>query len=139
MRGSWCTTWLRRKWRCEGLGEACRSAKLPGMRWFTFLALVGLSCRVDGLLAAGSAHVCAGQPQVTVHATEKPDAEAACEGASRALGFLGRAGIDGPPSATIEIVTRLPGELAGRAVGCYVRESRRIFLLSFEAFQAGGG
>jgi hypothetical protein len=39
----------------------------------------------------------------------------------------------------IDIVPQLPGELAARAVGCYVRETKRVLLLNFDAFQAGGG
>ena len=92
--------------------------------------------RVDG---AGLTHVCGEHPQVTVQAMTRADAEAACDGASRSLRFLARAGIDGPASMTIEVVPELPGDIASRAVGCFVRETKRILLLSFSAFQAGGG
>lgn len=123
------------------------------MRWPTLLTLTSLSCVVGMLVAADTAAVdqrlrmhspeqvraCPGLPQVTVQAEERLDAEVACEGATRALEFLARAGLDAPPNAKIDIMAELPGELSGRAVGCYVRETKRVLLLSFGAFQSGGG
>jgi hypothetical protein len=86
-----------------------------------------------------TSHPCQGLTQVTVLSETPADAAAVCDGARRALEFLARAGLESPPSTTIEIVPELPGELAGRAVGCYVREDRRILLLDFDAFRSGGG
>ena len=78
-------------------------------------------------------------PKVSVRSLLERDAHAACEGAARSMAFLSRAGIKSPTNIRIDIVSRLRDELAGRAVGCYVRETREIVLLSFEAFEAGGG
>lgn len=117
------------------------------------LALAGLACRAEFTLAAtdaetqqespvrsaGVVHPCGGKSQVIAQALAMSDAEAACVGVSRALEFLAHAGLDGPPSLTIEVVPEMPDELAGKAVGCYLPEKKRVLLLSFDAFQAGGG
>jgi hypothetical protein len=127
--------------------------KLSGMRWLHLLVLTGLAFGAGPMFAAtddgtppesrsqreSAPQVCAGPSHVTVQASAKPDAEAACVGARRALEFLAQAGLDGLPGATIDIVPELPGDLAGRAVGCYERQTKRVLLLSFDAFQAGGG
>lgn len=81
---------------------------------------------------------CPSVPQVGVRAAVAADAHMACDGVLRALAFLARLGLDVPPSTTIDIVPRLPGDLGGRAVGCYLRDSRSILLLSFDAFRSGG-
>lgn len=134
-----------RRWDCEGY--AIR------MRWTAFLALTCLACAAGTSLAGDNQGVdprsraqdqeqvraCRGLPDVTVRASEEPETEAVCEGAGRALAFLAGAGLNAPPHTRIEILSELPGELAGRAVGCYVRETQRVLILSFGAFQAGGG
>lgn len=123
------------------------------MRWPTPLALAALSLSAAASPAAdvtpaapparqqhlAPTQACAGLPQVKVQAEDARDAATACEGATRALGFLAQAGLSAPPDTRIDIVAELPGELAGRAVGCYLRESRKILLLSYGAFQSGGG
>ena len=38
----------------------------------------------------------------------------------------------------IDIVDELPGELDGRAVGCYLPATGTVLLLSYAAFEAGG-
>lgn len=81
---------------------------------------------------------CHGTVDIDIRAAVPRDADAACEGARRALVFLARAGLGPPPGTTIEITTEMPAELGGRAVGCYLRETRRILLLPFQAFEAGG-
>lgn len=83
--------------------------------------------------------ICPTEPRVTVIAAQREDADSACDGARRALGFLARLGLDGPADTTIAIVPALPGELAGRALGCYVPATRRILMVSYAAFEAGGG
>lgn len=88
---------------------------------------------------ADPVQACAGQPHVKVQAEDARDALTACEGAKRALAFLAAAGLDAPPETRIDIVPEMPGDLAGRVVGCYVRETRRVLILSFSAFQSGGG
>lgn len=121
------------------------------MRWSALLVLTCLSCAADTSMADDSQVVdppsrvqdqvraCRGLPEVTVRTAEEPEAEAACEGAHRALAFLAGAGLTAPPQTRIDVLSELPGALAGRAVGCYVRETQRVLILSFGAFQAGGG
>lgn len=81
---------------------------------------------------------CAGAAQVGIRASVAADAETACEGVVRALEFMANLGLESPPATTIEIVPALPGELTGRAVGCYLRSTKSILLLSYDAFVAGG-
>lgn len=83
--------------------------------------------------------VCAGPARVEVGAAAPEDAETACDGARRALDFLARAGLAAPPVTAIVIVPALPGELAGRALGCCEPSTRRILLVDFDTFRAGGG
>lgn len=83
-------------------------------------------------------HPCPGTVHVSIRAAAAADADTACEGVWRSLEFLARSGFDPPPSTTIDIVKELPGELSGRAVGCYLRDTRSILLLTYEAFVAGG-
>ena len=123
------------------------------MRWTALLALTCLSCAAGTSLAGETEVVdpssraqdpeqvrsCPGLPEVTIRAAEEPEAEAVCDGAKRALAFLLRAGLNAPSHTRIDIRSDLPGELAGRAVGCYVRETQRVLILSFRAFEAGGG
>ncbi len=109
------------------------------MRWMLVLALAGALLPAQAATEADGIHTCAGAGQVSVRALALQDALAACDGATRALAFLARAGYQAPPSTRIDIVDDMPGDLAGKAVGCYVRESRQVLLLSFEAFRAVGG
>lgn len=76
--------------------------------------------------------------QVLVRAAAAQDAEAACDGAGRALRFLARVDLAPPHVTRIDILDRLPGALDGRAVGCYLRETGRIPMLSYAAFAAVG-
>lgn len=122
------------------------------MWWVLCVALAGAALGISspGVMATAATtqaetavpepvlHTCPGSVHVVIRAAAAADAQTACEGVGRALAFLARSGFDAPPSTTIDIVPALPGELAGRAVGCYLRESREIRLLTYEAFAAGG-
>ena len=81
---------------------------------------------------------CPGAAEIVVRDAGADDARTVCEGALRALAFLARAGLAAPPATDIRVVSRLPGDLAGRAVGCYLRDARTILLLGYEAFQSIG-
>ncbi|MFO1327402.1 MAG: DUF6639 family protein [Rubrivivax sp.] len=61
-----------------------------------------------------------------------------CDGAARALRFLGDAGLRLPELTRVHLVDEMPGEMAGRAVGCYLRDTRRVMLLRWSAFEATG-
>jgi len=79
-------------------------------------------------------HRCPGAVGVVVEPASANVAALVCEGATRALRFLARAGLAAPSETRIEIVRQLPGALAGRAVGCYLRDTRNILLLDCAAF-----
>lgn len=85
-----------------------------------------------------TAQTCPGSTPITVRAALAADVQAACDGAQRAIRFMGQAGLQPPASATVDIVEQLPGDMKGLAVGCYARDTRRIALLSYPAFEAGG-
>lgn len=102
------------------------------------LACMAMPPQAPGAQDGPVSLACAAPVTVVVRAAEAADAQLACEGVARALHFLARTGLDLPAATTIDIVSRLPGDLAGRAVGCYLRPSRSILLLSLRAFQAGG-
>lgn len=104
------------------------------------LARAALACLALCLPLAWAADgpTCAGTPPINVQAAAPADAQAACEGARRAVRFLQDLGLPAPDSTSIEIVDQLPGELRGQAMGCYQRDSRRILLLSYDSFEATG-
>ena len=83
-------------------------------------------------------HACDAEAPVVLRARSAADAQSACEGLRRAQTFLKAAGLRLPALTRVEVVDRLPPDLDGQAVGCYLRDSRRILLLSYEAFAAGG-
>jgi hypothetical protein len=87
---------------------------------------------------ATARHRCPGATGVVVGPASADHAALVCEGVARALHVLARAGLVAPSETRIEIVRQLPGALAGRAVGCYLRDTRNILLLDYEAFEAIG-
>ncbi len=79
-------------------------------------------------------HDCPAAAQVKIRSATAADAQVVCEGAQRALDFLTKAGLKVPQETVIELVERLPGDLDGRAVGCYIPATRRVLLLDYRAF-----
>jgi hypothetical protein len=113
------------------IAGAAIGLRLPSS-FATVATFEGLPAVIEPVL-----HSCPGTVLVAIRASAAADAEMACEGVERALEFLARSGFGPPPSTTIEIVSELPGELGGRAVGCYLRQTRNILILTYESFQAG--
>ncbi len=110
--------------------------------WQSFWASMGagvvLALWSPGALAEPTETRCLGPYGVNVRAEATVDAQAVCDGALRAIDFLARAGLSPPPELTIDVVEQLPGDMRDLAVGCYVRDTRRIVLLSYDAFEATG-
>lgn len=94
--------------------------------------------REGSVQAPATDHECTAEWSVRVRAAAAEDAQAACEGAQRALGFLRQVGLELPRETLIEIVERLPGDLDGKAVGCFIPAARRVMLLTYRAFTATG-
>jgi hypothetical protein len=90
------------------------------------------------VLAEPAPRRCPGAVEVVVRDAGADDARTVCDGASRALAFLARAGLAAPPATDIRVVDRLPEALAGRAIGCYMRDTRTILLLGYDAFESVG-
>ncbi len=80
---------------------------------------------------------CPGAASVVVWGAAAGEGDVVCEGARRAIEFLGKVGLNAPPTMPIEVVETLPGDLGGRAVACYLR-TKKILILSYSAFESGG-
>lgn len=85
-----------------------------------------------------SEHDCAAAVLVRIRAVATDDAQAACDGAQRALAFLHEVGLELPRDTLIQVVEQLPADVDGKAVGCYLPATRRIMLLTYRAFEATG-
>lgn len=91
--------------------------------------------------AAASANApvaCAAAPTVMVSGADPAETAWVCQAAERVLRFLAQAGLAQPERVPVLLVDELPGELKGRAVGCYLRDTRRILLLRWRAFETTG-
>lgn len=113
------------------------------------LAVLTTVAAADGQSAAETApaaahhppiaeHVCEAAQGVRVRQASAHETGLVCEGARRAMQFLHEAGLQWPDRLIIDVMDRLPGELDGRAVGCYVPETRHVRLLSYAAFVSAG-
>jgi len=127
--------------RKGGLWSAAFSVATATAAASVWLVLAASDARAqDAPVARGSEvpRACAGTAQVVVRAALATDARVACDGAQRALAFMAGAGLRLSEGLTIDIVEQLPGDLRERAVGCYERETRRVLLLTYAAFEATG-
>ena len=100
---------------------------------------VQVQVQVQAADVATFTHACPAAPAVQVRAVQAADAAAVCDGAARAWPFLAGLGLQLPGQTLVDIVERLPGDLDGRALGCYDPDTRRVQLLSRAAFDATGG
>lgn len=131
--------------RCGTL--RCLESRRRGLARATACALLGLAgaaswagdhAREDRDALEWAAFPCPHSPSVLVRTAVTHDAGLACDGAQRALAFLARHGVSTPGSIRIDIVDELPGELGGRAVGCYLPVNGQVLLLSYATFEASG-
>ena len=120
-----------------GLAGCATLPASPGVRAATDVDNPARRAHADAAPAAFEFR-CDEAARVVVQATVAGDALLACEGARAALNFLTQAGLTMTTGTKIEIVDQLPGAMRGQAVGCYMRDTRRIFLLTQQAFQAAG-
>jgi hypothetical protein len=104
------------------------------------MAAAPLAQPADGPAALSAPrHSCTAWPAVQVHAVQAADVETVCEGAARAWQFMSALRLGLPAQTLVDVVDRLPGDLDGRALGCFDPDSRRVLLLSRAAFDATGG
>lgn len=86
---------------------------------------------------------CAGTPLVRVQwpgqATQPAGPDLVCAGAARAFGLLQGLGLALPERTVVTLVARMPGDLQGRALGCYEPADGGVLLLDRAAFEAAGG
>jgi hypothetical protein len=78
-------------------------------------------------VAAGE-HQCS-DSVVVIHEHRLDVLTSVCDGAEAAVKFLRDAGFGVGEPITIEIVDRLPNEVVGHAVACYVDPEHRVYLL----------
>lgn len=71
-------------------------------------------------------------------ATDRRDAQHACQGAADAISFLDGKGLDTSDEIRIRIVERLPSGVEHDALGCYVHPERRVYVLTLREFQLRG-
>jgi hypothetical protein len=106
------------------------------------MAWPGAASRAEDALPGSeqALQACPANPPVVVQSApiDARDAVTVCEGVDRALQFLARAGLASPPATTVELVQQLPPELGDRALGCYLRNTGKIQLLTYQRFEAGG-
>lgn len=135
--------------RCDRRGTGARRGAARGARRFACAvvaaALAGPLSNARASDAPPAAdllprveHPCTAPSEVVLRAASDRDARWVCEGIRRALAFLGGIGLAAPPQLRVEVGGPLPGGLDGRAVGCYLRETRRIHLIGWTEFEALG-
>ncbi|MBL8327653.1 MAG: hypothetical protein JNJ71_02305 [Rubrivivax sp.] len=88
--------------------------------------------------AQPAGEACAAAPSVALSGADADERAWVCGAAARVLRFLQQAGLKIPERVPVELVDEMPGEMKGRAVGCYLRDTRRILLLRWPAFAATG-
>lgn len=96
----------------------------------SLLAALGAS----GPATATTAAACAGNEVQVIGATAG-DLQDVCAGARAAVGFLGARGVRPDDTVVIEVTRTVPPEAGPTAVGCYIAERQRIYLLPYADFR----
>lgn len=100
-------------------------------------AIVAAECPLPA--HAGTTDVrCTAKNVIVVESDNDDDRRQACRGARDASVFLARQGMRLPQSIRIEIVSAMPEDVSDTAVGAFNRESRKIVMLSYRAYQERG-
>lgn len=98
------------------------------------LALFAVLC--GSVLAATLAPARCPKGNVVIEAADASDFETGCRGAAAAAEFLAASGLDAGIPIEISFVDVMPDSVAATpAVGCYVRASSRIYVLTFARCQ----
>lgn len=58
-----------------------------------------------------------------------------CQGAANAVAFFTRHGVLHTEPVSIEVTDRMPAEAGPSAVGCYIEQKRRAYVVPFSAFK----
>lgn len=111
-------------WRRRG-GKVCALAGL--------LAALGASGPASAT-AATAAAACAGN-EVQVIGASANDLQDVCAGAQAAIAFLGARGVRPDGAVVIEVTSAVPPEAGPTAVGCYIADRKRIYLLPYADFR----
>jgi hypothetical protein len=106
------------------------------------VAAIALGAAALVLLAAAPRTVarertCPGA-NVVVSAADSRDATTACDGAVDAVRFLEAQGLDTSEHTQVHVVAALPTVVGPTAMGCYRHSERRVYVLTFGAFQKHG-
>jgi hypothetical protein len=107
---------------------------------FVLVAAVGLaglgSAVVDVAVASepASPQACPAAP-VEVAAVDDQDRRDACAGAQASLAFLAKHGVQPTEPVVLEITRQLPPEAGPTAVGCFLEDRNRVFMLPYAEFR----
>jgi len=103
---------------------------------FLVLSVLVLLCPVRASDAQSSASgVVCPDSDVRVIAADARDFHDACTGAKAAIGFFVAQGLQPTESLVLEVTPELPIECGPTAVGCYLEQRKRVFMLSYSDFQ----
>ena len=115
----------------------CTPPKIGRFKPFELLgvrACVETAIFIGALIAADFAHgdeLRCPDSNVVVHSADRGDADAACEAAGEALGFLAAQGLDTTGAVEVHLVNKLPDMAGLSAFGCYDHPDRRVYMLVF--------
>ena len=74
---------------------------------------------------------------VVIRSADPIDAATACQGASDAIAFLARNGMEVSGGITIEVVRHMPEHTSATSAGCYLEVERRALILRYAEFERG--
>jgi hypothetical protein len=104
----------------------------PGGMAFTLAWLLATLCASSPGIAATKA--CA-NTEVQVIGAAADDHQDVCAGAQAALDFLGLRGARPNGAVVIEVTSAVPQEAGPTAVGCYIAERKRVYMLPYADFR----
>jgi len=95
--------------------------------------LLSFSASASGSPDSSSDRACPGS-DVRVIAADTRDFRDACHGAQAAIAFFSAYGLQPTEPLVLEITPALPEEAGATAVGCYLEQGKRVFMLPYAEF-----
>lgn len=103
---------------------------------FLLLSLLVLLCAVKASDVQNSAlGVVCPDSDVRVIAADAKDFHNACNGAKDATAFFAALGLQPTESLVLEVTPEMPTECGPTAVGCYLEQRKRVFMLPYAEFR----
>jgi len=98
-----------------------------------FALALSFSASGSGSPDSSSDRACPGS-DVRVIAADTRDFRDACHGAQAAIAFFSAYGLQPTEPLVLEITPALPEEAGATAVGCYLEQGKRVFMLPYAEF-----